>query len=114
MEVEEVVVTEKVEKTQTVLYVIYFILGVLEVVLAFRLIFKLLGANPSSGFVSFVYAMTQLLIAPFAGIFPRATTTGAVVTAVLEPSTLVAMAVYAVLAWGIAQLVVILSRRAQE
>src|SRR5665648_1153901 len=34
--------------------IVYYILGLLEVMLGFRLVFKLLGANPGSGFVSFI------------------------------------------------------------
>lgn len=48
-----------------------------------------------------------------AGIFRAAVSQGVETTAVLEPATLVAIVVYAVLAWGIAQLVMILSRKTQ-
>ena len=104
---------EKAEKSQTFGYIIYFIFGVIEILLIFRLVFKLSGANPGSSFVNSIYSMTQLCIMPFFGIFPQATGQGVTTTAVLEPATLVAIIVYAVLAWGLAQLVVILSRRQQ-
>ncbi len=103
----------KANSSQTAGYVIYFILGIIEVLLVFRFVLKFTGANPLSAFVSLIYSLSQLLIAPFMGIFPQATTQGAVTTAVFEPATIVAMIVYAVLAWGILQLVLILSRRAQ-
>ena len=103
----------KAEKSQSIGYIIYFLFGVIEILLIFRLVFKLTGASPGSGFVSLIYQLTQIFIAPFAGIFPQATSQGVTTTAVLEPATLVALVVYAVLAWGIAQIVVILSRRAQ-
>ncbi len=96
---------------QTIIYLIQFLFGILEIFLAFRFVFRLTGANPSSGFVSFTYALTRIFLLPFLTIFPRATTEGAVTTGVFEPSTLVAMAVYAVLCWGIIQLVAILSRQ---
>lgn len=99
--------------SQTIMYLVYFFVGVLDILLAFRLILKLTGANPASGFVSFIYGITQLFILPFQGIFPTATTQGAVTTAVFEPATLVAMVVYAALGWGIVQLVAILSRQAE-
>ena len=105
---------QKVAGTQTANYVIYFILGIIEILLAFRFVLKITGANPATGFVDFTYAMSQLFVVPFFGIFPRATTDGAVTTAIFEPSTLVAMAVYAVIAWGIAQLIAILSGKVQE
>ncbi|HJY98408.1 MAG TPA: YggT family protein [Patescibacteria group bacterium] len=89
---------------------IYFLFGVLEVLLVFRLIFKLAGASYGSVFVNFIYSLTGIFILPFAGIFRSATTEGIETTAVLEPATLVAILVYAALAWGIVALVGILSR----
>lgn len=106
--------SEKAEKSQTVGYTIYYLFGIVEVLLLFRLVFKLTGANPSSGFVNFIYSLTQIFILPFSGIFHSATTSGNVVTAILEPSTLVGLVVYAVLAWGITQLVEIMSGRLQK
>ncbi len=84
---------------------IYFLLGVIEVFLLFRLILKLLGANPASGFVNFVYSVSGFFSAPFKAIFSSATTNGDVTKGVFEPATLVAMVVYLVLAWGIVKLV---------
>lgn len=104
----------KADKSQSANYTIYYLFGVVEVLLFFRLVFKLTGANPASGFVNFIYSLTQIFILPFVGIFHSATTQGDVVTAVLEPSVLVAMVVYIVLAWGITQLVEIVSGRLQE
>ena len=104
---------EKAESSQTLEYIIYFIFGIIEVLLVFRLIFKLTGANPFSTFVSFIYALTQIFVMPFAGIFHQAAGTGDVTTAVLEPGVIVALIVYLVLAWGIVQLVEILSGRMQ-
>jgi len=95
---------------QTVEYIIYFLLGTLEILLAFRLIFKLAGANLSSGFVNFVYSLTGVFIMPFEGIFRRGVAQGLETTSILEPSTIVAMTVYAILVWGIAKLVRILSK----
>jgi hypothetical protein len=103
----------KAENSQTAGYFIYFLFGLIEILLLFRLIFKLTGANPESNFVHYIYLLTQLLIAPFFGIFHQATTQGIETTAIFEPATFVAIVVYAVLAWGITQLVMILSRRVQ-
>lgn len=105
---------DKADKTQSANYIIYYLFGIVDVLLFFRLVFKLTGANPISGFVNFIYSLTSLFVLPFAGIFHQATTSGNVVTAVLEPSTLVAIIVYAVLAWGITYLIEILSGRQQE
>lgn len=95
--------------SQTVEYLIYFLFGVLEILLIFRLVLKLTGASISSGFVGLIYGLTGIFILPFEGIFRRGFTQGIETTSVLEPSTLVAIIVYAVLAWGIVMLLRILS-----
>jgi len=99
---------------QTAGYLIYFIFGVLDVLLAFRFIFKLLGANPSSGFVDFIYNLSAVFVAPFAGIFNTSLANGDVTTSVFEPATLVAFIVYAILAWGIVALIRVISGRQQN
>src|SRR5665647_1051465 len=88
--------------------IVYYILGVLEVLLAFRLVFKLLGPEYGSTFVSFIYSITNIFVAPFAGIFKTATTQGIATTSRLEPMTIIAMIVYALIAWGIVKLIVII------
>lgn len=85
--------------------IVYYVLSVLEVLLAFRLVFKLLGANPASPFVAFIYSLTQIFLYPFTGIFPTAVTKGLEAQAILEPTTIIAMIVYAVIAWGIVKLI---------
>lgn len=85
--------------------IVYYILGVLEVLFAFRLVFKLLGANPQSPFVSFIYSVSQAFLSPFSGIFKSTVTKGLDTQSVLEPMTIIAMIVYAVVAWGIVKLI---------
>lgn len=80
--------------------VIWYILGIIEVVLAFRVLLKLLGANTFSGFTSFIYAISDPFALPFAGILG---VTG-ISEMVFEWSTLIAMAVYAIVAYGIVAL----------
>lgn len=104
-------VKTKTTGMETVEYVIYFILGVLEVLLSFRLVLKLAGASLVSGFVRFIYGITGIFIMPFEGIFRRGYASGVETTSVLEPSTIVAMIVYAVVIWGIVTLVRLLSRQ---
>ena len=98
---------------QTIEYLIYFFFGALEILLTFRLILRLTGANSFSAFVGLIYGITGVLIVPFQGIFHQATTAGVETTAVLEPATIVAIVVYAVLALGIVKLVRILSGKQQ-
>jgi hypothetical protein len=94
---------------QTSEYLAYYFFGALEILLVFRFVLKLSGASPFSTFVGFVYGLSGFFIAPFEGIFHRGFTQGVETTSVFEPSTLVAIIVYAVLAWGIVKLVRIFS-----
>jgi hypothetical protein len=96
---------------QTIEYLVYFLFGALEILLAFRLVLKLTGASVGSAFVSLIYGLTGIFIMPFNGIFHRGFAQGVETTAVLEPATLVAIIVYAILAWGIVKLVRILSQK---
>lgn len=111
--VKVVPVEEKVTGTQTTGRVVYYIFGLLEILLAFRFVFKLAGASQGSAFVSFIYRITRIFILPFEGIFRRAVAQGVETTSVLEPSTIVALIVYMLLAWGIVKLVRVLSRERQ-
>lgn len=53
----------------TVTRVVTLIFTVLEVVLLFRFLLKLLGANQSQPLVAALYGVTQPLVRPFEGIF---------------------------------------------
>lgn len=81
--------------------IVWYVLGVIELLLGFRFILKMLAANPASGFTSLVYATSDTLVAPFRGIFKAAVSEGSV----LEWSTIIAAIVYAVIAYGLVQLV---------
>jgi uncharacterized membrane protein len=98
---------------QTAGYLVYFVFGLLDILLAFRFVFKLLGANPSTGFVDFIYSLSAIFVAPFAGIFNTSLAKGDVTTSIFEPATLVALIVYAILAWGIVALIRVVSGRQQ-
>lgn len=82
--------------------VVWYILGLLEVLLAFRFVLRLTGANPAAGFTDFIYSVTAPLVAPFFAVFPRTTVQGSV----FEWSTLLAMLVYWLIAWAIIKLFV--------
>lgn len=84
--------------------VLWYVLGLLEILLAFRFFFKLTGANPDSGFVNMIYSMTDVFAGPFLTIFSASPNEGAETTSYFEWSTLVAAAVYALIVWGIIKL----------
>ncbi len=107
-------VKSEASKSQTVEYIIYFILGLIDVLLAFRFILKLTGANTSSGFVTFIYDLTKIFILPFEGIFSKGSAEGLETTSIFEPATLIAIVVYGILAWGIVKLIKIFSGETQD
>jgi hypothetical protein len=76
-------------------------LGLLEAALGLRVLLKLVGANAANPFASLLYGVTGAFLAPFAGL----TGTPAAGGMVLEVSTLIAMIVYALLAWVLERLV---------
>ena len=79
---------------------IYLIFGIIEVLIAIRLVLKLLGANPEAGFASLIYRITAPLVAPFVGLFGSPQLNGMV----LELEAIVAIIVYGLVAWGLAKL----------
>ncbi len=100
--------------SKTIEYIIYFIFGLLDVLLVFRLILKLTGASTTSSFVNLIYDITRIFILPFEGIFNKGSADILETTSVFEPATLVAIIVYGILAWGIVKLIRIFSGETQE
>jgi len=85
--------------------IVWYVVGLIEILLAFRFALKMFGANPTSGFVNFIYSVTGILTLPFDKIFSVGRPeTGDVVRSVFEPSILVAAVVYLLLGWGIVKL----------
>jgi len=77
--------------------VIWYVLGLIEALLAFRFGLKLLGANPNAGFTDIIYTLTYPLAAPFLNVFRISQVSGSV----FEWTTLLAMVVYWLVALGI-------------
>lgn len=94
--------------------IINYILGALEVLFALRLGFKILGANTESIFISIIYSVTDVFLAPFKGIFRAAVTQGLETESVLEPSLIIAMIVYPLIVWGINRFIDVLSNRSSR
>ncbi|MDB5204667.1 MAG: hypothetical protein JWP09_695 [Candidatus Taylorbacteria bacterium] len=82
--------------------IVWYILGLVEILLAFRFVLKLLGANPAAGFSSLIYGITYIFAAPFLNVFSITYVAGSV----FEWTTLLAMFVYLVVATGIIKLIV--------
>jgi len=80
--------------------IVWYLLSILEVLLVFRFILKLTGANSQAGFTSFIYAITWPFTAPFLAVFPRTVVQGSI----FEWTTLLAMLVYWMIAIAIVRL----------
>jgi len=75
------------------------IFGIIEIILGFRFVFKLMSANPDNGFVKAIYNITQWFVGIFNNIFSQAK------NATFEPGTLIAIVVVALLAWVVLKLI---------
>ena len=80
---------------------IWLLFGTLEVLIAFRIGLKVIGANPDSPIVAMIYGITSLFLIPFVGLIESPT----VGSMVLEISSLFAIAVYALTAVALERLV---------
>jgi hypothetical protein len=79
---------------------IYILFGFIEVLLTLRFVLRLLGANAEAGFAQLIYGVTAPLVAPFQGLFGTVQSDASV----LESASLVALIVYALVAWLIVKL----------
>lgn len=89
--------------------IVYFISGIILTILAFRFILSLLGANRDNGFADFIYSFSYPFVAPFFGLFGYEVEYG---VARFEIETLVAMAVYGLVAYAIAKMIRIARKEA--
>jgi uncharacterized protein YggT (Ycf19 family) len=79
---------------------IYILFGVIEVLVAIRFILRVFGANAQAGFAQLIYGVTGPLVAPFQGLFGTVQAEGSV----FESQSVVALVVYALVAWLIVRL----------
>jgi hypothetical protein len=93
---ENIVVERRYYSGTFVAKVVDGVVGLIEAVLVLRLVLELLGANPSSSFIAWVYGSTDQLVSPFTGAFP-ALSVGDGYT--IELVTIVAMIGYAIIGW---------------
>ena len=81
--------------------ILWSILAFLEILLAFRVALRLIAANADSGFAMLIYGITGIFTAPFNGLIATPTSGGSS----LEVTTLISMAVYALMFWGVAYVI---------
>ncbi|MGH2504253.1 MAG: YggT family protein [Ktedonobacterales bacterium] len=104
----DVTTTQEVSPAFRLAQFVYVVFGIGITLIIIRVILKALAANPGAGFTSFLYGVTNPLVAPFQGIFatPQAGT-----GSVFELSSLIAIIVYALIAWALVRLIAIMGRR---
>lgn len=78
--------------------------GILEILLAFRIVFLLLRSSPANVIANFVYTVSQPLIMPFDGLLGYS-----IPNSILESSlyTLIAMGIYGLTLWVLLRVVTI-------
>ena len=90
-------------RTNVAARVIWYVAGILEVLLGLRFVISLLGANTTNGFANFIYSTSHPFVSPFFSLFSYRNYVYGISR--FEIYTLVAMLVYALIAWGIVKLV---------
>ncbi|EKD87812.1 MAG: hypothetical protein ACD_35C00187G0006 [uncultured bacterium] len=86
---------------------IWLFLGIIESIIALRFIFRLIGVYAENNFASFIYGLSNFFVAPFLSL------TGAPSAGnmVFEFSSLLAMAIYLLIAWGIERIIYVIFYR---
>lgn len=102
--------TEQRVATFKLTQLVWLLFGLLEALIALRILLKLIGANAANPFASLVYSLSGLFLWPFFGL----TGTPAANGMVLEIPSVIAMVVYALAAWAIARVVWLLLYRPRE
>jgi uncharacterized protein YggT (Ycf19 family) len=101
--VREASITKSSTPARRAMDVIYLVFGVIDGLLLIRLVLKLLGANAHAGFASFMYGVTDFLLAPFRGLLPTFVSG----QSVFELSLVFAILAYSLLALALVRLVAI-------
>jgi hypothetical protein len=86
---------------------IWLVFSLLDSLLGLRFFLKLIAANPASPFAHLIYSLTNLVMWPFAGLTSSPTAGGMV----LEIPVIIAVLMYALLAWVLVSIVGILFAR---
>jgi len=89
---------------------VWLLFGILEALIGLRVFLKLIAANPNNPFAALVYNASTLFVWPFSGL----TVTPAAEGMVLDIPSVIAMLVYALVAWVIVRLIWIVLDRAGE
>ena len=104
LEHREELVRNRAAEQQLAIYrtahLISFFFGCVEVLIGIRVVLHLIGANQANPFASFIFGVSSFFLAPFFGLVGSP----AAGRYVLEIPSIVAIVVYALLAWGLVSL----------
>jgi uncharacterized membrane protein len=87
--------------------IMWTVMAILEIFLGLRFLLKLIGANPASGFAWFIYGISGLFTTPFTDLV----STWYSGETIIEVTTLIAMAIYALFFWGMVRVTRIVADR---
>ena len=88
--------------------VIEYVAGLLVVLLLVRFVLALLGANLANQFASFIYNVTDPMVAPFRGLLQVSQFQAGVSR--LEIETILTIVVYALITWAVTRLVLLAAK----
>jgi len=80
---------------------VWLVFGILETLILLRIVLKVLGANSVSPIATFIYGFTDLFLWPFKGLMGAPAADGMV----LEISSLIAVVIYALIAYALAKII---------
>lgn len=100
-------VVSSVAPARRAIEMIYLLFGIIDGMLLMRLLLKLMAANTDVPFTGFVYGFSDIFLTPFRGILA----TWVSGRSVLELSVLMAIIVYALIAYVLARLIAIIFSR---
>jgi hypothetical protein len=87
---------------------IWFVIGLILALLAFRFVLALFGANPDAGFTQLIFMLSAPFVAPFEAVFGVHRIEGAT----FDWNILLAMLVWALIGWAVTALIAALTPRA--
>jgi hypothetical protein len=95
------VATEHLMKVAKACQLVWLVAAIIDVTIGLRVLLKLIGANPGSGFASFAYNVASPFLAPFFGLTGSPAAGGSV----LEVPSVIAILFYAFVAWGVVRII---------
>jgi uncharacterized protein YggT (Ycf19 family) len=100
-------VVSSVAPARRAIELVYLLFGIIDGMLLIRLLLKLMAANVNVPFAGFVYGFSDIFLTPFRGLLA----TWVSGRSVLELSVVIAILVYALIAYALARLIAIIFSR---